>query len=158
MARPKKRKLDVAETMAEDGAGDDTSSSTTGTQHSALEPSSPAAHTERHEEARMSPKFRKACEEYQEAQLRAESARQVSKEWMDKLALAQRLHDAKMRRLDAGDKLKRRKKPIAALRRGYEAMLELMSVRWQCEVSKRICAEKETAAAKAELRMVERCL
>ena len=48
------------------------------------------------------------------------------KEYKAKEKLAQRLCDAKERRLESGDKLKRRKKTFGAARRSYENLIALL--------------------------------
>ena len=68
---------------------------------------------------------------------------------------AQRLHDAKMKRLEAGDKRNRRKSGFRAACRTYEAVIELLQAQYKCENSMRIAAEAETAAANAKICLLE---
>ena len=66
---------------------------------------------------------------------------------------AQRLHDAKMKRLDAGDKRNRRKNPFRAACRTYETIIELLEAKLKCEQYLHRAAEAEAAAARAEVRL-----
>ena len=65
------------------------------------------------------------------------------------------MFDAKWKRLEAGDKLKRRKNLFGAARRSYEAIIErdqaLLKREWYC----RRAAEAERDAARAEMRVME---
>ena len=69
--------------------------------------------------------------------------------------LARRLHDAKMQRLDNGDKLKRRKSPFRAACRTYEAIIDLNEAQLKCAWTRCKAAEAERDAARAELRLDE---
>jgi hypothetical protein len=100
-------------------------------------------------------KWKAALAAFEEAGRQARNIRAIAKEHEAQEKLAQRLHDAKMRRLDAGDKLKRRKKTFGAARRTYEAIIELLQAQhkaaWYCSRA----AEAERDAARAELRLIE---
>ena len=54
-------------------------------------------------------RWRAAFDDGKETSLRAVKLRVVADKYVEQEKLAQRIHDAKMRRLDNGDKLKRRK-------------------------------------------------
>ena len=73
-------------------------------------------------------------------------------EYEGKEKLAQRVHDAKMRRLDNGDKLKRRKTTFGASKRTYEAIIWLQHEQLACAKARCAAAEAERHAAKAEMR------
>ena len=60
-----------------------------------------------------------------------------------------------MKRLDAGDKLKRRKNLFGAARRTYEAIIEYNEAQLKCAWFKRWAAEAETAELRAEMRLME---
>ena len=81
--------------------------------------------------------------------------REIASEHEQKQKLAERLYDAKNQRLDNGDKRKRRKNALGAAFRRYEALVELLQAQHKCEWMCRHAAEAETAAAQAELRLME---
>ena len=87
--------------------------------------------------------------------MQAEALREIATGREAKEKLAQRVHDAKMRRLDNGDKLKRRKTGFGAAKRTYEAIIWLQHEQLLCAKAKCDAAEAERDAAKAELRLEE---
>ena len=87
--------------------------------------------------------------------MKAMALREVATEHEQKQKLAERLFDAKSQRLDNGDKRKRRKNALGAAFRRYEALVELLQAQHKCEWMCRHAAEAETAAAQAELRLME---
>ena len=90
-----------------------------------------------------------------EAEGKAEALRMIATEREAQEKLAQRLHDAKMKRLDNGDKLKRRKTGFGAVKRTYEAIIWLQHEQIACARARCEAAEAERDAAKAELRLEE---
>ena len=151
MARPKKQKVEAAVEVAETSNG----TSGAGEEEQLLEKSSEVAETGGDLPLRLQKKLEKAQEELVQATLWANKLRKLANEHEAKQKLAQRLHDAKQARLAAGDKLKRRKNTFGAARRGYEAIIELLEVKHQCEWYRCCAAEAETAAARAEIRLLE---
>ena len=155
MRRPSKRKVEEAETTAEDGAEIDGDTGVTGAQQPALDDSTQAAATKDPTAGPGHRKWKAALAAFEEAGRQARNIRAIAKEHEAQEKLAQRLHDAKMRRLDAGDKLKRRKKTFGAALRTYEAIIELLQAQhkaaWYCSRA----AEAERDAARAELRLIE---
>ena len=93
-------------------------------------------------------KYKALAEHAQNLRLAAENEQKMKKN-------AQRLHDAKMKRLEAGDKRNRRKSGFRAACRTYEAVIELLEAQYKCENSMRIAAETETAAANAKICLLE---
>jgi hypothetical protein len=98
-------------------------------------------------------RWRKAIEEHAEKLFVAKHFKKRAKEKLEKAKLAKRLYDAKMRRLQAGDKLKRRKKTFGAARRTYEAIIDLQTVQYDALIARCAAAEAETDACKAQLRV-----
>ena len=79
--------------------------------------------------------------------------RKVAREHAQKESLAKRLHDAKMRRLDNGEKRKRGACSMKRAFRTYEAILDMdeatiQCARWMCRA-----AERERDALAAEIRV-----
>ena len=70
-----------------------------------------------------------------------------------KLKLAQRVHDAKMRRLDNGDKRKRRKSQFRAAVRTYETIIALMQAEHKTMFCKLKLAEAKIDELNAECDM-----
>ena len=93
-------------------------------------------------------KYEALAEHAQNLRLAAENERKIKQN-------AQRLHDYKMKRLEAGDKRNRRKAGFRAACRTYEAVIELLEAQHKCEWSKCRAAETETAAANAKIRLLE---
>ena len=79
----------------------------------------------------------------------------IAVDFKAKETLAQLIHDAKMRGLDAGDKLKHRKKRFGAARRTYEAIIDLQEAQLKAAWAKCEAAEAETARLRAEMRVKE---
>ena len=100
-------------------------------------------------------KWEAALAEWKDATVRALAMREIANREVVQRKNAQRLHDAKMKRLDAGDKRGRRKSSFGAARRTYEAIIELLQAEHKCESSKCRAAEAELTAAKAEIRLME---
>ena len=88
-------------------------------------------------------KLQEAVQYWEDKSAEVEVIRKIVTERQKKLRMANRLCDAKMKRLDNGDKRKRRKFQFRAACRTYEAIIELNTVQL-----KTLCAEK--ALAKAE--------
>ena len=100
MRRPTKGKVEVAETTAEDDPGVDSDTGVTGEQVLPLEPA-PRAHPML--SAAAETKLEAASDAFLEAEMKADALREIATECEQKEKLAQRLHDAKMRRLENGD-------------------------------------------------------
>ena len=96
-----------------------------------------------------------AFDAFEDTSMAAIRLRCIANEQGKQEKLAERLHDAKMRRLDAGDKLKRRKKTFRAARRTYEAIIALMQAQHKAEWHRCRAAEAERDAAQADLRLCE---
>lgn len=155
MARPRKRKVEVAETMAEDGSEVDCDTGVTGPEQPALDNAQQGA---RSQDPTVGPGFKQwkaALQAFEEKSHQALVLRSCCKKYEDAAKLAQRLFDAKMRRLEAGDKLKRRKKAVGAAKRTYEAIIALNEAQLKAAWSGREAAEAERDAAQAELRVME---
>ena len=159
MPRPKKRKIEEATAPCPDatGIGDDTG--ITGPEQPAPELASPAkkpdASASPVRSAAAQKKLTAAMAAFEEAMKEAMALRAIATEQEAKEKLAERLYDAKMARLEAGDKRNRRKSTFRAAKRTYEAMIELLQAQHKCAWMRAAAAEAETAAAKAELRWVE---
>ena len=115
MRRPTKIKVEVAETTAEDDPGVDSDTGVTGEQVLPLEPA-PRAHPMLSASAET--KLEAASDAFLEAEMKADALREIATECEQKEKLAQRL-----RRLENGDKLKRRKTGFGAAKRSYEAII-----------------------------------
>ena len=155
MRRPKKTKVEVDETMAEDESEDESDTGVTGEQLQSLEPSTTADREKSVLSATAEKKLEAATDVFVEAEVKAEALRAIATEREQKERLAQRLHDAKMRRLENGDKLKRRKTGFGASKRTYEAIIWLQHEQLACARARCEAAEAERDAAKAELRLEE---
>ena len=116
MARPKKKKVATAETTAEDDPEIEDDTGVTGTHLSGVDESNSAARADQLPSDAAHNRWRKAIEEHAEKLFVAKHFKKRAKEKLEKAKLAKRLYDAKMRRLEAGDKLKRRKKTFGAAR------------------------------------------
>ena len=88
---------------------------------------------------------------YDEACLDLDSAAEVAKRAREAERLAERLFEAKEKRLDAKPK-RALKNPWGKVRRGYEALLERLEAKWMAEL--RACAAAE-AEASAHALLVE---
>ena len=152
MARAKKKAVEVAQTTDQDGGMIDYDMGGSGAEGSAPILSN-CSHPPADEPA--SPglvKCEQAMDVLLEAQQKAEVARSAARAFKNGEALAQRLFDAKMRRVEAGDRRNRRKVAFGASKRIYEAIIELCYAQLKCAWSARSAAEAETACARAELR------
>ena len=69
---------------------------------------------------------------FEESSLKAVKDRAIVPMFEKEQKLAQRIHDAKMKRLDNGDKLKRRKTGFGAAKRTYEAIIWLQHEQLAC--------------------------
>ena len=78
-------------------------------------------------------KYKALAEHAQDLRLAAENEQKMKKN-------AQRLHDAKMKRLEAGDKRNRRKSGFRAACRTYEAVIELLEAQYKC--ARIVCASQ----------------
>ena len=159
MARPQKRKIEEVEATAHAGAEIDCDTGITGEVPPELEPISPVPSADAPgspvRSAAQQKKWVAAKEAYEEAMLKAVVLREIATEQVQKQKLAERLFDAKMQRLHAGDKRQRRKRELGAAFRRYEALVELLQVQHKCEWTCCRAAEAETAAARTELRLME---
>ena len=151
MRRPKKQKIDVAE----EGPEVEGDTGVTGGEQPALEKETKAAPGSTVLTAAAEDKLEAATDVFLEAEIKAEALREIATERKAKEKLAQRLHDAKMRRLDNGDKLGRRKNTFGAAKRTYEAIIWLQHEQLACARAMCEAAEAERDAAKAELRLSE---
>lgn len=155
MTRPKKRKLEVAEATAEAGPEVDFDTGDTGVQQPGLNASGQAAAAQDPTDGPGQKKWRAALETFEKASEQAALVRRIATDHEKKEKLAERLYEAKMRRLEAGDKLGRRKKPFGAARRSYEALVELLQVQHKSVWMQCRAAEAERDAARAEMRVME---
>ena len=155
MRRPNKSKVEVVETTAEDDADGESYTGVTGEQLPALEPATAAAREKPVLSAAAEKKLEAATDIFVEAEGKAEALREIATEREQQEKLAQRLHDAKMRRLENGDKLKRRKTGFGAAKRTYEAIIWLQHEQLVCARARCAAAEAERDAAKAEMRLNE---
>ena len=153
MKRPKKSKVEAAETMSEDDSEGENDTGVTGEQLPSLEPATTADREKPVLSAAAEKKLEAATDVFVEAEVKAEALREIATEHEQKERLAQRLHDAKMRRLESGDKLKRRKTGFGASMRTYEAIIWLQHEQLACARARCAAAEAERDAAKAELRL-----
>ena len=159
MARSKKKKVEASNPTAEGAAEIECDAGAAGEQQQALESSSEAsseaAPQERVRTAAQEKRWQAALEAWQEAVTNAEVHRLLAQKHEQAQKVAKRLYDAKMKRLDAGDKLKRRKNLFGAARRTYEAIIEYNEAQLKCAWAKRSAAEAETAELRAEMRLME---
>ena len=155
MARSKKKKVEADEQLAEDDRSVATDAAAAGegdaaSPGSSQDSSDACARFSAREKRIVSAiaKYKALAEHAQDLRLAAENEQKMKKN-------AQRLHDAKMKRLEAGDKRNRRKSGFRAACRTYEAVIELLEAQYKCENSMRIAAETETAAANAKICLLE---
>ena len=106
-------------------------------------------------ESRWKAEWTEAVSLREKAETKARVMRSIANDHEAKEKLSKRLFDAKMRRLAAGDKLKRRKRLFGAARRTYEAIIEWNQVMHKCEWVRCRAAGAETDAAKAQIRVLE---
>ena len=154
MKRPNKRKVPEVDAAVEGGPEIEVDTGVTGETGSELEPAPTAAPTEPVLSAAAQKKWDAAMERLVEAEAEAEVLRGIATEHEAKEKIAKRVHDVKMRRLDNGDKLGRRK-TWGAARRTYETIIDVLSVQWQCAEARCRAAEAERDAQKAEMRVNE---
>ena len=155
MRRPKKTQVEMVETASQDGHEVDTDTGITGEHHPTLESASTAVQQTHVLSAAAQSKLDAATDAFLEAEMKADALREIATEYEGKEKLAQRVHDAKMRRLDNGDKLKRRKTTFGASKRTYEAIIWLQHEQLACAKARCAAAEAERDAAKAEMRLNE---
>jgi hypothetical protein len=155
MRKPKKCKVETVEATAEDYPEVEGDTGITGEQVTSLEPATRADDAKPVLTAAAEKKLAEATDVFVEAEAKAEALREIATEREQKEKLAHRLHDAKMRRLDNGDKLKRRKSNFGAAKRTYEAIIWLQHEQLACARARCEAAEAERDAAKAELRLEE---
>ena len=120
MARPKKKKVEVVQEVdQEDHAAQGDDGEPDGDDEAcAHAPSEPLP------ESVFSKAELEAIEKTIQAELRAKAYAAKAKTVEAEAVAAQRLHDAKMRRLDSGDKGGRRKKTFNAACRRYETIID----------------------------------
>ena len=158
MPRPKKRKIEEVEATAEDGAEIDCDTGVTGEEVSTLDKSEevtlsltaavdPAA-------GRDGKRWQAALDAWKQVSETAIQKRVLADHLAEKEKVAQRIYDAKMLRLENGDKRKR-KSSFGAARRTYEAIIALNEAQLKCAWMKCEAAEAERDAARAELRVTE---
>ena len=155
MRRPKKTQVEMVETASQDKDEVDTDTGITGEHHPTLESASTAVQQTHVLSAAAQSKLDAATDAFLEAEMKADALREIATEYEGKKKLAQRVHDAKMRRLDNGDKLKRRKTTFGASKRTYEAIIWLQHEQLACAKARCAAAEAERDAAKAEMRLNE---
>ena len=155
MRRPAKRKVEEVETTAEADAEAENDTGLTGAQHLGVDNPDAAAAEKDPTVGPGHKKWKAALAAWKEAELVAGRLRAIASVHQERLKLAQRIHDAKMKRLDAGDKLKRRKNAFGAARRTYEAIIELMQAQHTCVRYQCCAAEAERDAVRAEMRVME---
>ena len=153
MPRPKKRKVDVAEMTTESNAEAENDMDITGEQQPSCTTPSTASPGSPVLSAVSQRKLDAAADALGEAQAEAQALREVAAKREREEKVAQKLHDAKMRRLDNGDKLKRRKNPMGAACRTYEAIIDLQLAQLVSANARCAAAEAERDAKGAELRL-----
>jgi len=144
MRRPKKTQVEMVETASQDEDEVDTDTGITGEHHPTLESASTAVQQTHVLSAAAQSKLDAATDAFLEAEMKADALREIATEY-----------DAKMRRLDNGDKLKRRKTTFGASKRTYEAIIWLQHEQLACAKARCAAAEAERDAAKAEMRLNE---
>ena len=155
MRRPSKKKVEKTDTTAEDGDEVAVDTGITGEQQPALNESTEATAKVDAAAGPGGRKWKVAFDAFENASMAAIRLRCIANEQGKQEKLAERLHDAKMRQLDAGDKLKRRKKTFGAARRTYEAIIALLQTQHKAEWHRCRAAEAERDAAQADLRLCE---
>ena len=153
MSRPKKRKVEVAETTAEDDAEAEDNTGVTGQPVPELDEAEEVTTVVDPASGLVGKKWKAAFNAFEEASIKAIKTRVLADEQEKQAKLAQRIFDAKWKRLEAGDKLKRRKKTFGAARRSYEAIIALSQAQHKCAVYQCCAAEAERDAARAEVRL-----
>jgi ribose 1,5-bisphosphokinase PhnN len=141
--------------MAEDDSEGESDTGVTGERQLAQQAASTAASSGPGLSAAAEKKLEEATDVFVETEGKAEALRMIATGREAQEKLAQRLHDAKQKRLDNGDKLKRRKTGFGAAKRSYEAIIWLQHEQIACARARCEAAEAERDAAKAELRLEE---
>ena len=155
MARPKKRKLETVETTVEGGTDVKNDTGVTGAQQPELDEAEQGAAAVDPAPGLGGKRWKAALEAFEKASEKAILARCLAHEHEKKEKLAMKIFDAKWKRLEAGDKLKRRKKTLGAARRSYEAIIALSQAQHVCQWYRCRAAEAERDAARAEMRVME---
>ena len=106
----------------------------------------PAPHLAKLQEARFELDVRTAV---------VDKVRNMVKEQQQRLRMANRLCDAKMKRLNNGDKRKRRKFQFRAASRTYEAIIELNKVQLKTATAEKVLAKAERDQAIAHVAVLE---
>ena len=155
MPKTKKTRVDTVDTRFVDEVDIDCETGVTGEQQTAHEEAAQASTVV---DATMGPNHRKwkaALQAFEEASMVAVRMRLLADEQGKQAKLAERLFAAKWKRLEAGDKLKRRKKLFGAARRSYEAIIDRDQALLKREWYGRRAAKAERDAARAEVRVME---
>ena len=100
MARPKKRKIETAEATPEDAAEVECDTGDTGEQQPGLDESIKASAKVDPSSGPGGKRWKEAFEKWKEVSFEAVKLRAIAGKYAEQEKLAQRLHDAKMRRLD----------------------------------------------------------
>ena len=154
MRRPSKKKLEVVETTAEDGAEVDCDTGVTGAEDEALDDATQDDMTVDPMAGPDGKKWKAALDAWEAASKTAIWKRAVANKFVQKEKLAVRIFDAKWRRLENGDKRKR-KSTFGAARRSYEAIIARNEAQYMCAVARCDAAEAERDAAMAEVKLAE---
>ena len=155
MRRPRKQKVEVAETTVEAGPEGENDTGETGVQQPGVDDSVAASVKKDPTAGPGHKRWSAALAAFEESSLKAVKDRAIVPMFEKEQKLAQRIHDAKMRRLDNGDKRKKRKSQMRAACRTYEAIIELQNARLYCMMARCRAAESERDAARAEMRVIE---
>ena len=161
MRRPKKRKVEVVEAEAEDGAEVNSDPAAAAELQLPLDsadvgPAAAASAENTYRALHPGKRWKAAVDAWEKACVEAMAMREVATEAEAKLKLAERLADAKEQRLLAGDKRAgRRKDDFGAARRSYNLVIDRALAQLECEMKQRMAAERERDAARAEIRMME---
>ena len=91
----------------------------------------------------FSPKLQAAAEELEDLYLEFVAAQRAAKVFQDKLELAQRLNDAKMRRVDAAQAKQPRGSAVLQLERIYQAEEQLLRAQLGASLSESECHNAE---------------
>ena len=113
----------MAVPTAEEGAEVEGDARIVGERDNSLHLAAPAASPERVRSAAEQKKWEAALAEWKDATVRALAMREIANREVVQQKNAQRLHDAKMKRLDAGDKRGRRKSSFVELQEEHTKLL-----------------------------------